>query len=277
MTDFEKVKSYYSVIDEWGRLDDSGGKLEFELTMSIITSHLPRNADILDLGGGPGRYTIELARLGHSLHLADLSQSLLDVAKKKIAEFEIENVKSITQVNAVDLSVYADSSFDAVLLLGPLYHLTDETERHSCIKEVRRVLKENGVVFAAFIPYLAGAIGTVNRMFNSPEKVNVETLKRVFEHGVFNNLVNWGWQEAYYPTSDELISLFSINGFSKILLRSIRGWGCYNAEQILKLKDENLPKYEAVIELINKTADNPSIIEMCEHAIYIGQKSGVHE
>ena len=272
MTDFEKVKHLYNVSDEWGRLDSPGGKLEFELTMSIIINHLPRSADILDLGGGPGRYTIELAKLGYSLHLADLSQSLLDVAKKKIDEFRIENVKSITQVNAVNLSVYADSSFDAVLLFGPLYHLIEETERNSCIKEVCRVLKENGVVFAAFIPYLYGAIGVVERMLNSPEKVNIETLKRVFEHGVFNNLVNWGFQEAYYPTPYELVSLFSINGFSKILLRSIRGWGCYKAEQIIKLKDENLPKYEAIIELINKTADNASIIEMCEHAMYIGQK-----
>ena len=272
MTDFERVKHLYSVYDEWGRFETPGGKMEFEFTMTIITSHLPRNAEILDLGGGPGRYTIELAKLGHSLHLADLSQPLLDVAKEKIAEFEIENVKSITQVNAVDLSVYADSSFDAVLLLGPLYHLTGETERHSCIKEVHRVLKDNGVVFAAFIPHLYGAIGVVERLLNSPEKGNIETLKRVFERGVFNNLVDWGWQEAYYPTSDELESLFSTNGFSKVLLRSIRGWGCYKAEQILNLKDENPTKYEAIIELINKTADHPSIIDMCEHAIYIGQK-----
>ena len=195
MTDFEKVKSYYSVFDEWGRLDAPEGKLEFELTMPLITSYLPQNVEILDLGGGPGRYTIELAKLGHSLHLADLSQTLLDAAKKRIEELEIKNVKSIKQVNAVDLNIYSDASFDAVLLMGPLYHLADETERRSCIMEVKRVLKPKGLVFATFIPYLSGAIGVTGRMYLTPNQVSVDTLKRVFEHGVFNNNANRGFQE----------------------------------------------------------------------------------
>ena len=272
MTNFEKVQSYYDASNEWERFDTPEGKLEFELTLPIITSYISQKAEILDLGGGPGRYTIELAKLGHILHLADLSQSLLEVAKQKIDEFGIGNVKSITQVNAVDLSVYADSSFDAVLLLGPLYHLTDETERQSCVKEVRRVLKENGVVFAAFIPHLSGAIGVVDRMFHNPAKVNAETLNRVFEQGIYHNLVDWGWQEAYFPTSNELVSLFSSNGFSKVLLRSVRGWGDTIAEQIYQLKDENLETYRTVMDLINNTADDSSIIEMCSHAIYVGRK-----
>ena len=95
MTDFEKVKLIYNQKDEWDRFDTPGGKLEFELTMAIITSHLPKKAELLDLGGGPGRYTIELAKLGHSLHLAELTQRNLDTAKKKIAEYGIDNVKSI--------------------------------------------------------------------------------------------------------------------------------------------------------------------------------------
>jgi len=272
MTDFEKVKHVYDLKDEWDRFETPGGKLEFELTMSIITSHLPQKAEILDLGGGPGRYAIELAKLGHMLHLADLSQRNLDTAKKKIAEFGIGNVKSINEINAVDLSVYANDSFDAVLLFGPLYHLTDETERLACIKEVKRVLKPNGLVFAGFIPYLSGAIGVVARMFLTPDQVNAETLNRVFEQGIHNNLVDRGFQEAYYATSDEIASLFSNNGFSKILLRSVKGWGETMGEQIYKLKDENPEMHKTVMDLINKTAADPSIIEMCWHAIYIGRK-----
>ena len=271
MTDFGKVSSYYGEFNEWDRLDLPEGRLEFELTMPIIQNHLPPNAEVLDLGGGPGRYTIELAKLGHSLHLADLSQALLDTAKVKIDESGVKNVKSINQVNAIDLSIYADSSFDAVLLFGPLYHLTDEAERLSCIKEVRRVLKPNGLVFAAFIPYLNGAIGVVSRMFRFPEQVSASTLRRVFDSGVFNNDTDKYFQEGYYPTSSEVVSLFSQNGFSKILLRSIRGFGAGKEEQIYRLKDEDSEKYDAIIELINQTADDPSIIEMCMHAIYVGR------
>ena len=272
MTDFEKVTAYYDVFNEWGRLDAPEGRLEFEICMPIITKHLFQNAEVLDLGGGPGRYTIELAKMGFTLHLADLSQTLLNQAKTKIDELGLKNIKSITQVNATDLSNYPSYSFDAVLLFGPLYHLTNENERLSCVKEVQRVLKPQGLVFASYIPYLTGAIGVAAWMFYFSDQVSVETLNRVFANGIFNNNANRGFQEGYYPPSDEIVSLFSQNGFSKVLLRSIRGWGHTREEQIYKLKEENPQKYEAVIDLINKTANDPSIIEMCSHAIYIGKK-----
>ena len=273
MTDFERIRTYYDVKDEWARLEVPGGRLEFELTMAIINAHLPQNVEILDLGGGPGRYSIELAKMGHTLHLADLSQRNLDVAKERIAQLGVDNIKSVIQVNAINLSVYANESFDAVLLLGPLYHLTDESERLACIKEVKRVLKPQGVVFAAFIPFLSGAIGVVARMFLTPDQVGVETLSRVFNQGVFHNNTHQGFQEAYFPRSEEVVSMFGTNGFSKVLLRSVRGWGATMEEQIFKLKEENHEKYLAVMDLLSKTADDSSVIDMCNHAIYIGQKS----
>lgn len=272
MTDFLKVTSYYSKFNEWGRLDSLEGKLEYDLCLPIVLKYLSKGTEILDLGGGPGRYTIELAQMGYSLHLADLSKELLEQAKERIAELKVENVKSINQVNAIDLSLYKDNSFDAVLLFGPIYHLTNITERISCIKEVYRVLKKDGLVIASFIPYLTGAIGVATRMFYFPDQVAIETLNRVFSNGIFNNNADRGFQEGYYPTSKEIVKLFGENGFSKILLRSIRGWGANKEEQIYKLKVENPKAFEAVIELINKTADDPSIIETGGQAIFVGKK-----
>ena len=272
MTNFEKVKSYYSIFDEWGRLDAPQGKLEFDLTMPIIINHLPPQAELLDLGGGPGRYTIELAKHGYDVHLADLSRTLLDEAEKRISEYGVKNVKSVRQVNAMDLSIYGDCSFDAVLLLGPLYHLTAKNERASCIKEVRRVLKPGGIVFASFIPYLSGAIGIAARMFLTPDQVSAETLRTVFGCGIFNNKTDRGFQEAFFPTSGEVVALFAEHGFSKILLRSVRGWGDRIEEQIYNLKNESPQMYATVIDIINQTACNTSIVEMCSHAIYVGKR-----
>lgn len=122
MTDFDKIKSYYHTFNEWERLISSEGKLEYDLCFPLITKYLNPNSTILDLGGGPGRYTIALAKAGYTMHLADLSPTLLEQAKIKIHESGIKNVRSITQLNATDLSAYSDSIFDAVLLFGPLYH-----------------------------------------------------------------------------------------------------------------------------------------------------------
>jgi len=277
MTNFDKVKMYYSKFNEWDRLEIPSGKLEFELTVPIITGHLPQNAEILDLGGGPGRYTITLAKLGHKLHLADLSPTLLAIAKQKISELkEIDeisagNIKSINEVNALDLSLYASSSFDAVLLFGPLYHLTNENERLRCLREVKRVLKPGGLVFAAFIPRLSGIMGIIARMFMSPEQVDVKTLECVLEMGVFNNMADVGFQEAYYPTAEDVTSMFNDCGFDEVLLRSVRGWGHGREAEILGLVDEEPGKYRALIELINKTACEPGIIAVGSHAVYVGR------
>ena len=272
MTDFDKIAKYYDAFDEWERLDLPEGRLEFDCSMAILKEKLPEKAEILDLGGGPGRYTVALAEIGYTLHLADLSRTLLDQAEKRIREQNVPNVKSVRQVNAVDLSSYSDCSVDAVLLFGPLYHLTEDAQRYACVRGVYRVLKPGGLAFASFIPYLSGAVGVVDRMFIRPDQVHLETLRQVFSGGVFHNASESGFQEGYYPTSDSVTALFQSHGFSKVLPRSVRGWGSGREEQIYKLKEEDPEVYETVIELIHMSADDPAIIETCSHAIYIGPK-----
>ncbi len=289
MTDFEKIKNYYSKFDEKNRLqNDNSGKLEFLMTMGILEKNLPHPAEmaaadgasaksdgeisILDLGGGAGAYSFPLAKKGYKVTLADLSETLLSQAKKQKEEDKVQNLVSCDQVNATDLSRYKDNSFDVVLLFGPLYHLTEKNEREKCIKEIRRVLKTGGKVFASFIPHLSGSIALVQRFCWSPDQVDINTLEECFNSGKFKNLSDNGFQEGYYPTSEEIENLFAANGFEKQLLRSIRGFG-YEKEDVI-YKFENTPDFDKIIGLINDTAADKSIVEMCGHAMYIGVKNG---
>ena len=186
MTNFEKVKNYYSHFDEKNRLrNDNSGKLEFLMTMRILEKELPPvkvtenpegavangaagansmdGVSILDLGGGAGVYSFPLAKKGYKVTLADLSETLLAQANKQKKEDNVQNLISCDQVNATDLSCYNDQSFDVVLLFGPLYHLTEKNEWEKCISEVCRVLKKGGKVLASFIPHLSGSIALVQR------------------------------------------------------------------------------------------------------------------
>ena len=278
MTDFEKVKNYYKHFDEKNRLrNDNSGKLEFLMTMNILEKNLPALAvgaevSVLDLGGGAGAYSFPLAKKGYKVTLADLSETLLSQAKKQKEEDKVQNLVSCDQVNATDLSVYKDNSFDVVLLFGPLYHLTEKDEREKCIKEIRRVLKPGGKVFASFIPYLSGSIALVQRFCWSPDQVDINTLEECFDSGKFKNLSDNGFQEGYYPTSEEIENLFATNGFEKQLLRSIRGFGYEKEDVIFKFKNKSV--FSKILELIDSTAADKSIIEMCGHAMYIGMKNG---
>ncbi len=276
MTDFEKIQNYYKHFDEKNRLkNDNSGKLEFLMTMRILEKNLPPLADgsdisILDLGGGAGVYSFPLAKKGYKVTLADLSETLLAQAKKQKEEDKVENLISCDQVNATDLSRYKDNSFDVVLLFGPLYHLTEKNEREKCVSEIRRVLKTGGKVFASFIPHLSGSIALVERFCWSPDQVDINTLEECFNSGRFKNLSNNGFQEGYYPASEEIENLFTVNGFEKQLLRSIRGFGYEKEDVIFKFKNKNV--FSKILDLIDSTAQDKSILEMCGHAMYVGVK-----
>ena len=274
MTNFDRIKNYYCNFDEKNRLTNSNsGRLEYAMTMHIINSFLPSDGNILDLGGGAGAYAFPLAERGYKVTLADLSENLIHQAKiRKEENNGFGNIVSCDVVNAVNLSIYSDEQFDAILLLGPLYHLTEEAERKKCLAEVYRVLKPGGIVLAAFIPYLSGSVGVFDRYFWHPDQVNTDNLRKVFDTGKFSNLLDQGFQEGYYATSGEIIKVFEESGFRKKLIRSIRGIGFGREDSIYELKENNPEMFDTIISIINDTSENEAVIEMCSHAIFVGTK-----
>jgi SAM-dependent methyltransferase len=151
--DNDHVRRYYDSDPqrEWDRLEVLHDRVEYALTIRTLDEHLPKPpASILDLGGGPGRYSIELARRGYAVTLADLSRPNLDFARERAAEANV-TLAGVEQVDARDLSRFRDASFDVALLMGPLYHLLEERDRRSAVAEVRRVLRPSGRIFAVFI------------------------------------------------------------------------------------------------------------------------------
>ncbi len=116
------IREYYkkNSINEWKRLvRDPFHRLEFETTMHFLKKYLPKKGLILDAGGGPGRYTIELAKLGYDVVLLDFVPELLQIAKKKIKREKVQDkVKQIVEASIDDLSIFENGSFDSVLCLG---------------------------------------------------------------------------------------------------------------------------------------------------------------
>ena len=146
---------------EWQRMERH--RTEFAVTLRALDAHLPAApARVLDCGGGPGRYAIALAQRGYEVTLFDLSPELLVMAREKAAEAGV-TLHGFEQGTATDLSRFAADSFDAVLLMGPLYHLLDEAERRQALAEAYRVVKPGGPVFAAFITRYAAHIDAVAR------------------------------------------------------------------------------------------------------------------
>ena len=144
-----KIEEFYdNQYEEWDRFYKH--PVEFEMTKRYIDSYIPNNSlDIIDIGGGPGRYSFYLASKGHRVTLLDLSKHNIDTAKEKSKELGINLVEYI-KGNALELE-NIKKKYDVVLLMGPLYHLVKEEDRRKALKGALDLLKDDGVIVASFI------------------------------------------------------------------------------------------------------------------------------
>jgi ubiquinone/menaquinone biosynthesis C-methylase UbiE len=269
-TNLDKIRAYYAAFDEWGRLDAPEGARELTRALEILADQLAPGARVLDLGGGPGRYAIELAKRGHRVVLADLSPELLEVARHRVAEAGLPAVESFDVVNAADLGRYGDGSFDAVIAFGPFYHLVADAERRRAAAEIHRVLGSHGQAFIAFIPRLAGVIALIDRAANRPAQVPDAVLGTAADTGAFSNPTASGFQEGYYPLPGEIEQLFVASGFRVEDMLSLKSIASDRAHQVARLE----PAVRAEVErLARALCRRPEIIATCGHALLVVRKS----
>jgi SAM-dependent methyltransferase len=149
--------------DEDDRLMESAlGQLESIRTRELVQRFLPAPpAAILDVGGGTGRYSDWLAGLGYSVHLVEPVPLHVEQAKARASAgsgFEVS-------LGHAGMLPVASGSQDAVLMLGPLYHMPDPGDRERAWAEARRVLKPRGVVIAVAINRYAGVLDSLRHEF----------------------------------------------------------------------------------------------------------------
>jgi len=160
-----EIVEYYQRGEEIRRLLEDRGQLEFARTQELIGRYLPPPpAVILDIGGGAGVYALPLAKLGYEVHLIEPSPRLVEEAHTASAKQPDSPLASIVTGDARALD-RAHESVDAILMFGPLYHLTEREDRLTALREAKRVLRPGGVVLAAGISRFASLLdGLVHRI-----------------------------------------------------------------------------------------------------------------
>jgi ubiquinone/menaquinone biosynthesis C-methylase UbiE len=271
-----RVRKFYSIAAEreWMRLEHpTDGRVEFAVHKAWIGRYLPKApARVLDIGGGPGRYSLWLAEQGYRVTLADLSPELLALAKEKAKESAVA-IEDFVEANATDLSPFADNSFDAVLCMGPLYHLVLEEDRRRVVAELRRVLKPGGTVFTAFLNRLQTLPVAVNQDIPFFTPYTEEMVKKYHYTGVLD------WQSIpgtfnlaylYYPK--EIAPFMETGGFETVELVSSQS-NAGHIQKHLALFAERQPElYEWALAEFIEQANESSILGSGFHLLYIGRK-----
>jgi S-adenosylmethionine-dependent methyltransferase len=268
------VKSVERFYDKYARLEwerHGQQRMEFAVTMRALTDHMPKApARILDAGGGPGRYAIALAQSGHMVTLLDLSRECLDFARRKAAEASVE-IGGYVQGNATRIDL-PDESYDAVMLLGPMYHLLKAEERRKGLSEAKRVLVEGGTVFASFITRYSAVRDAAKRR---PGLIVEDPgwLKEIIETGRLRPLPEQGYlgfTDAYLVEPREVVPFMEEAGFETVALLCCEGVTSMIDEKVNELEGG---AWQAWVDLNYRLGKDPSAHGGAEHLLYVGAKS----
>jgi SAM-dependent methyltransferase len=194
------MQAHYARGEERARLDNPVGQVEFDRTAEMLANWLPpAPAVVADLGGGPGRYTLWLAERGYIVQHRDLVP--LHVEQLQSAVDPGHQVESaLGDARQVDL---ADASVDAVLLLGPLYHLRKRADRVLALSEAGRIVRADGPIAIAVISRWAPRLdGLLAQRLYEPYPDIPALLDRVESDGVLPSLFP-GSFEGYTHRPDE--------------------------------------------------------------------------
>lgn len=246
---------------EWDRMDRH--RMEFAITLRALETWLPPPpARLLDCGGGPGRYAVELARRSYRVTLFDLSEGNLALAREKAAEACVE-LERIEEGTALDLSRYADGEFDAVLLMGPLYHLLAQPDRVRALREAARVLAPSGPLFASFItrfaPHRWFAVNDPERPLHDPNFAGIERdgHEGVREQGFV----------AYYAHPDEVELLLRDAGFDCEAILALEG--ILSQIEKLAINDLHGAAWDYWCDYTWRIARDPSIRGAADHLLAV--------
>jgi ubiquinone/menaquinone biosynthesis C-methylase UbiE len=261
------VERYYDeeAHNEWARLDRD--RVEFAVTLRALDEYLPpAPARVLDIGGGPGRYAIELTRRGYDVTLADISEVELSLATEKAAEAGVK-LAAVTKADARELRQFTDGAFDAVLLMGPLYHLIEDPDRGRSVAEAVRVAKTGGIVMATNITRYAAI-----RFWAKRDPMQVVDHRAVYEQQVATGKTPnaLGFTDTYFMRPAELAALFEETSVAHIVTIACEGVVSMIREKLNELDGE---PWDYWVDLNYRLGKDPDAHGLAEHLLYVGRKA----
>jgi ubiquinone/menaquinone biosynthesis C-methylase UbiE len=253
---------YTSGFDEVDRLHVTAvGRLERVRTQELLLRHLPpAPARVLDVGGGPGVYAAWIASLGYTVTLVDPVTRHLEQAR--------EHGTFLVERGDARALAAADASMDAVLVMGPLYHLLDPADRARSLAEARRVARPGGVIAATFISRHAPIVDVAAKLRINDDEV-LGRLRR-FRHGGRNE--EGVFSPAYFHTVEEVYADFAAAGLAHPAVYGIEGplVGLFASG----LAEDRQDLFEAALRAARLVEDDAAMLAVNGHLLAVTHAGG---
>ena len=268
----EILEHYEQEVDEDLRLRQGLGELEFLRTQEIIRRHLPPGSGrILDVGGASGIHAEWLLEDGHSVHLVDPLPGHVEQATERLEKYDGFSA----EVGDPGTLKAANRSYDAALLLGPLYHLTESADRVTAWSEARRVVTSHGLVFGVSItryaPLFDGLIG--GALFEPTFRALTEENLFTGEHP--NPARDPGWfSTAYFQHPDELAEEVAGAGLRVVELVGVEGLAAWVPELAQRWDDPE--GKETILFSARAIESEPSLRGLSAHLMAVATPGHKH-
>jgi S-adenosylmethionine-dependent methyltransferase len=259
----EIVRRYYDeqVDAEWERLERPYRRFELVSTLRLVGEYFPKTGRVADIGGGPGRYAVELLRLGYRVTLVDLSEKVVAFAREKLEEQGVR-AEEVRRSDARDLSDLATSSFDAALQLGPMYHIVSADDRKVALLELHRILKPGAPAIVGFInPWgvLRSGLTEFPNLYANYDTVKqlTDTYIQVGEQRAFT--------EAAFITPPRALRELRDAGFAVVARAGVEGFASGALRQVTQIAEVDPSAYETICRLVGETCELPAYRDCTEH------------
>lgn len=260
------IRDYYdtAVEGEWNRIAD---RPEFLLTCRMLDRYIKPGDTVLDIGGGPGRYSLYLAEKGCNVTLFDLSAENTKFALEQAAKqgLSIQTVSG----DAREVDKFVDGQFDYVLLMGPLYHLLDEPERIRAVDSALKMLATGGVIFVSFISMMGGII---YGMKDAPEILaSTDPFEISFVENFIARKSNAGmaFTNAFFIEQSEILPFMTQFPLEKLHLFGQEGITPPCESNIMSQPKEIVNLW---LDLCEKIWEREELLSWSEHLMYVGRK-----
>lgn len=265
--DVSDIRDYYDsgTDDEPSRLDRH--QLERDMTLRYFDAYLPPHGRLLEIGAAAGAYTLWLAQRGYHVVAVDMSQKLHEECRRRLAEAGLEANVDCRLADARHLAVVPENDFDAVLLMGPLYHLVLRDDRIKALREASSRLKPGGLLISGIISRF-GVMGHLIK--HVPQWIENQAMVRsVIERGRDPEDTPKGGFRGYYVTVDEIAPLHEEVGLETLVVAGV--------EPAISADDESYNRLTGVqrerwLNLLYELSREPSLVASSRHLLYIGRK-----
>jgi ubiquinone/menaquinone biosynthesis C-methylase UbiE len=198
---------------EWKRFEDGRtSRVSLEVHLEYLRRYVRSGDRVLDAGAGPGRFTIELARLGAEVVPLDLSPRQLELNRERVATAGLEDsVRDGVVGDITDLSQFEDQWFDHVVCFGgPLSYVVDRAD--DAVAELVRVTRTGGHVLVSAMCLVGAIVHWRDAVLELAERDGSARTEEIVRTGVLPQAPDYGHLEMKLFRWRELESLLSRHG-----------------------------------------------------------------